>query len=452
MINININKLVPHPQNPRKDLGDLTELANSIKTNGVFQNLTVVKNDDDDTYTIVIGHRRCAAAKLAGIETMPCSVVKMDYETQLATMLVENMQRSDLTVYEQAEGIQLLLDNGFKVDDVAEKTGFSKSTIQRRTKLLDLDKEKFRESQQRNVSLEDYEKLNQLKNVENKNKALEVIGTNNFNNQISLLIIKEKEEYLEKKVREKLYFASEIINSDIYNGDKEYIYKFITRLPISGYDYENNIKVIEKFEQPAPHEDGEYVFCISYCCAELYVKIKREDTDEIINEKSELSKRLENWQEKSDEINARFYSLRKEFVKELIFSNNDVNNAITTSIAIIAEKNINKYIRIEDDDIEELTELSYDNELEKITNINITENINAAAKIIFIMAYISFKDDDNNGYISLWDNSPWKNNISLNELYDFICKFGYELCDEEKQLRDGTHSIYFERPKNNEVE
>ena len=63
---ISIDKLIPHPQNPRKELGDLTELADSIKANGVYQNLTVVE-DGDDTYKIIIGHRRHAAAKIAGL-------------------------------------------------------------------------------------------------------------------------------------------------------------------------------------------------------------------------------------------------------------------------------------------------------------------------------------------------------------------------------------------------
>ena len=72
MRTIAINELFPHPNNPRKDLGDLTELSASIKENGVMQNLTVVRNSTAlDAYTVVIGHRRLAAAKLAGLETLP---------------------------------------------------------------------------------------------------------------------------------------------------------------------------------------------------------------------------------------------------------------------------------------------------------------------------------------------------------------------------------------------
>ena len=63
-----IELLKPHPKNPRKDVGDVTELAESIKANGIFQPLTVLSGDCIDGYTVVIGHRRLAAAKLAGLK------------------------------------------------------------------------------------------------------------------------------------------------------------------------------------------------------------------------------------------------------------------------------------------------------------------------------------------------------------------------------------------------
>ena len=62
--NISIELISPHPDNPRKDLGDLTELAESIKTNGILQNLTVVSGRTT-AYTVIIGHRRLAASALA---------------------------------------------------------------------------------------------------------------------------------------------------------------------------------------------------------------------------------------------------------------------------------------------------------------------------------------------------------------------------------------------------
>ena len=116
---ISIELIDPHPENPRKNLGNLTELAESIKANGIMQNLTVVPKDDG-RYMAVIGHRRLAAAKLAGLETVPCTVVDMDRKTQLSTMLLENMQRSELSYIEQADGFQLMLDLGETVESISE--------------------------------------------------------------------------------------------------------------------------------------------------------------------------------------------------------------------------------------------------------------------------------------------------------------------------------------------
>ena len=62
VIMVPAGKLKPHPKNPRKDLGDLTELSDSIKKNGIMQNLTAVPDPEDkDRYKIIIGHRRFAA-------------------------------------------------------------------------------------------------------------------------------------------------------------------------------------------------------------------------------------------------------------------------------------------------------------------------------------------------------------------------------------------------------
>ena len=131
---IPVSKLWKHPDNPRKDLGDVTELAESIKVNGVLQNLTVVpligeitKKWDGESYRVIIGHRRLAAAKLAGLEELPCVVVEMSEREQLSTMLTENMQRSDLTVYEQAQGFQMMLNMGDSVAEILEEIGLERA-------------------------------------------------------------------------------------------------------------------------------------------------------------------------------------------------------------------------------------------------------------------------------------------------------------------------------------
>ena len=136
----------PHPHNPRRDLGDLTELAASIKAHGIRQNLLLVPmhpdwpceepqywNDDDgceycaacDTngrpsnlrYRAVIGHRRLAAAKLAGLAYVPAVIdPTLGEAEQLELMLVENLQRQDLSPIEEAKGYGCSLTPTGEVD------------------------------------------------------------------------------------------------------------------------------------------------------------------------------------------------------------------------------------------------------------------------------------------------------------------------------------------------
>lgn len=85
-----VDRLHPHPDNPRKSLGELSELAESIRKNGIMQNLTVVPKGESD-YTVIIGHRRLAAAKEAGLIAVPCAIADMALTDQVATMLLENV-------------------------------------------------------------------------------------------------------------------------------------------------------------------------------------------------------------------------------------------------------------------------------------------------------------------------------------------------------------------------
>jgi len=77
LVMLPVKEIQPHPNNPRKDLGDLSELTESIKKNGIMQNLTVVKNEGGG-YTVIIGHRRLEAAKAAGVSEVPCAVAELD--------------------------------------------------------------------------------------------------------------------------------------------------------------------------------------------------------------------------------------------------------------------------------------------------------------------------------------------------------------------------------------
>lgn len=174
-----IGELFPHPNNPRKQLGDLTELAASIKKNGIMQNLTVVPRELGG-YTLVIGHRRCQAARQAGLTELPCVITELTKREQISIMLCENMQRADISPYEQAESMQLMLDLGDTVNDIAEKTGFTKKTVKDRLRLTKLDREKLKKACQRQVSLTDLLKISDITDEKMRNEVLAKAGTNNF--------------------------------------------------------------------------------------------------------------------------------------------------------------------------------------------------------------------------------------------------------------------------------
>ena len=180
ILNIPIGQLYPHPGNPRKDVGDVEELAKSIRVNGLMQNLTVIPKDPDgpvtpgSDFTVLIGHRRLAASKQAGLAELPCRIIEgLSEREQLSTMLEENMQRSDLTIYEQAEGFQMMLDLGETMETIKEKTGFSETTIRHRLNIAKLDKKKLKEAEESfQISIKDLTLLEAVKDIKTRNRIL----------------------------------------------------------------------------------------------------------------------------------------------------------------------------------------------------------------------------------------------------------------------------------------
>ena len=193
IVMIETKRLRHHPDNPRKDLGDVTELADSIKKNGIMQNLTVIPiectEEDPEKqwdankvspfhdFYVLIGNRRMEACLQAGLEEVPCKIVSnISKKEQVAIMLEENMQRSDLTIIEQAEGFQMMLDLGETVDSISEKTGFSKATVYHRVNIAKLDKEILAEKKDDEgffqLSMGDLIELEKVKDMDERTRIL----------------------------------------------------------------------------------------------------------------------------------------------------------------------------------------------------------------------------------------------------------------------------------------
>lgn len=136
---INPSLIDPHPDNPRKNIGDVTDLAASIKTNGLLTPLSVVHNGS--RYRVIAGHRRLAACKQAGTGAVPCFVLDLDPLQQLEAMITENCQREQLTALEEADAIQGMLDLGATTANVAHRLGRSADYVRDRAKAASIKTE-----------------------------------------------------------------------------------------------------------------------------------------------------------------------------------------------------------------------------------------------------------------------------------------------------------------------
>lgn len=425
------DKLHPHPDNPRKVIGDVSELAESIKANGILQNLTVVPNDDNwDDFTVIIGHRRLAAAKQAGLTELPCAVVEMSEKEQLSTMLTENMQRSDLTVYEEAKGCQLLLDLGDTVAEIAEKTGFSESKIRRRVKLCELDEEAFKESQIRQPTLADYDRLNQIKDIETRNKLLESIGTNNFDNLL-YSAVKKQETDEEKEKIEKLCLEHGMTKVQKYNEIPDnYEYAGIFALKnLIGKDFADGRKRYFYFA----YSGNVYIY------AEALEKQEKNDAEE---EKRKLEEqRWDELEEQTEEINERCEALRIGFMLDTNF--NDSNKKQELIKYIIAQVAADAHIK--DYHFEEIIGHNFEDD-ESIDSYISEHWSDNSGRMLMAAAYALCQTNDSSfSYISVNyvdKKVSRKNNPDLNRFYNLLCKLGYVMSDEEIQLRDGTHPIF----------
>lgn len=127
---IAIEKLEPNPQQPRIDMGDLAELIASIKEKGILEPLLVRPSDVGGRYMIISGERRYRAAVEAELREVPCIEMDVDDREVAEIALIENLQRKDLTPYEESEGLLALIERfGYTHEEVAQKVGKSRSSI-----------------------------------------------------------------------------------------------------------------------------------------------------------------------------------------------------------------------------------------------------------------------------------------------------------------------------------
>ncbi len=456
---IPVRKLWEHPDNPRKDIGDITELTESIRENGVLQNLTVVPlignisgKWDGETYRVVIGHRRLAAAKKAGLETVPCVVVEMTQAEQVKTMLIENMQRSDLTVYEQAQGFQLMLDMGETVETIAQQSGFSTTTVRRRVKLLELDQAEFKKSEARGATLQDYIELEKIEDPDRKNAVLKSIGTANFKNNLkSAIEAEEVKKYLDGAVATVSTFATLIEKAE-----------YSTMERTASYDRWNRKREVEV---PEDSETARYYYIVDSTSVTVYRD--REDTPVDPEVEAENARRQEAQarhkaiEQQLQEMADRHFALRCEFVRGV--SKTNVEKHMGDIVSILADAGTDdmsySYYRkkiINDTLFAQL--LGIDNDGDEIDFAKVSERCMESPKpTLLAFAFSMIENPPGTYFKSDWSPEDrcykmiYKQNDSLDKCYALLEALGYEMSDEEQAMQGGTHELLREESDNQEA-
>ena len=125
---IDIQRIEPNPHQPRKEFGDLSDMVQSVKEKGILEPILV--RSYEGKYQIIAGERRYQASVQAGLRRIPCIEVDVDARGMLEISLIENLQRLDLTAFEEAAALQRLSDQfRYTHDEIARKLGKSRTVI-----------------------------------------------------------------------------------------------------------------------------------------------------------------------------------------------------------------------------------------------------------------------------------------------------------------------------------
>ena len=453
---IPVGLLEHHPENPRKDLGDLTELTESIKKNGIMQNLTVVEVDDH-IYNVVIGNRRMEAAKLAGLTEVPCVISDMDYKTQIATMLMENMQRQDLTVYEQAQGFQMMMDLGYTAKEIGEKTGFSEKTVKDRIKFTKFNQKNFEKAVQQGATLMDMIEVSKLESKTDQNEVMKEAGTNNFR-QVMKRKLEEQSfrhgcEYLGKIAKQA--GAEELPTSvDSWNECNRH-----GRDGSEKDKEEKVLKIIQKLQKENKGKQLYYRFAKNWSdgAAMLEFFTMKEKNEQGLTPEQQKQKERERLEQrrrrKVKQLWAEAYRLRTDFIRNYTITNGCGMTTIGKLILKYSlmqqnswnhklpecqhwkEKYIKECLDIKQEDYEEAKTLYELIEEQGIPQIRAT--------IAWIMGGGVFDADNPEYGLFNYDGGYCQtSNGMIQKKYEFLQEIGYVMSDMEKQLLDGTHECY----------
>lgn len=439
---LSVDVLHEHPQNPRKSIGDVSELTESIRKNGIMQNLTVIPGHWDDSgnfleseYTLLIGHRRFNAAKAAGLTEVPCRIVEgMDEKEQLSTMLEENMQRADLTIWEQATGFQLMLDLGDTEEGLAEKTGFSKTTIRHRLNIAKLDGKEIKKKEQDDsfqLTLKDLYELEKIEDIKTRNKILkdardsrelawkahQAAEQEKMDKRAAIIIkllkaagVKEAPE----KVTHEMYSGKwETVKEWDLRSEKEPKLAKATQADIQSdwlwYRYYGSVKLIK----PTPK------------------KKEKKEADPTEKNRKELKKKVKELMVKKHIFIDEVITGKLDGIKEEYETCEELWNHLITMGTYLSQSGLRRFFTEKDD--YSTPQEEKDAADDKISKLSLMQ------KMLIILDHAM----DDIGDLADWRCQYLKSKgDEYKEAFRILKRWGWSFEDDEKAIIDGTHELY----------
>lgn len=444
-----------HPKNPRKEIGDIAELTDSIKANGILQNLTVVpKPDDEGKYLVVIGNRRYEAGLGAGLTEFPCVISDMDHSKQLETMLIENMNRSDLTVYEQAKGFEQLTLAGYSINNIAEKTGFSQSTVRRRINLCQYDERTVKEAFEKQATFEDFEQLNKIKDEESRASIAKFLGSSNFGWYLQQGIKEERKKERETIVLEAIKDIARKAEQD------ERYWQFdevcVINLRTNSDDYSGMYDDIEKAKQLPKLDNGEYVYFRDYADFEICKPSEISEPAPKSENKDKYKKEREEIMSLISDMHARHMDFIENYNKKPKSAPGLALLCIDTISKLFTTDGVDGINYVDLDDVTDyISEKHFETYIENADNlldyykanilrfyVQLTTALLNVKNIYSDLWYVDVNQSI--GYSGNGDYTgySYKRTQKIKIFAEFIEHLGYVMSDEEKQLIDGSHRLY----------
>ena len=442
---LDTDKLIPNPDNPRKDVGDIEELAKSIRKNGIMQNLTVVPADDDlEEFMVLIGHRRLAAAKAAGLCKVPCVIAEgLTREEQLAIMLEENMQRNDLTVLEQAESFQMMIDLGNTIESLTDKTGFSESTIRHRLKIAELDSEMLRKREEDpdlQLSLTDLYELEKIKSLETRNSVLGAAISGED------LRRRARNAAAQEKVDEAFERCAAIMQQAGLKPAGKDVKSWSAGLDRVWSDELNNPELIRMLKDKLEELDTEtkYIYLRDY--GRIFIMKKKKPQKHEMTEEEKRRKELDKRRKAFIEVQKSYDRRRHDFILNELqgskLTEEQKQEIMTRAIEILLRYG-------QGTPITAVATAAYVEEIDqwKVTDEQKEAALNMEPWVVMLAA----ADYDMSLYSGMYrvligynGEIRAKMTEEIMEIYNLLAKYGYEMEPEEKAMLDGTHELYGE--------